>query len=79
MRIEEDDKCKTAFRIRYSHFQYQVMPFGLFNALATFQRYFNKILAKKLNILIIEYIDNILINIRESGSLYMSIFGWVWE
>ena len=37
------------------------MFFRLFNAPATFQEYVNKILAKKLDIFNIKYLDNILI------------------
>ncbi len=37
MRIKEGDEWKTAFRTWYGHFEYQVMPFGLFNASASFQ------------------------------------------
>ncbi len=37
------------------------MPFRLTNASAMFQGYINKILAKKLNIFIIVYLNNILI------------------
>ena len=36
------------------------MPFWLFNILKNFQGYINKILAKKLNIFVIIYLDNIL-------------------
>ena len=36
MRICENNKWKTAFWIQYGHFKYQVMPFGLSNALVTF-------------------------------------------
>ena len=37
------------------------MPFGLSNALASFQGYINKILAKKLNIFVVVYLDIFLI------------------
>ena len=36
MRICEGDEWKTAFQTQYGHFEYQVMLFGLSNALATF-------------------------------------------
>ena len=37
------------------------MPFGLTNALVTFQSYINKILAKKLDIFVIVYLNDIFI------------------
>ena len=61
MRICEDDEWKTAFRTQQRHFKYQVMLFVLSNALAIFQRYINKILAEKLDVFVIIYLDNILI------------------
>ena len=61
MKIKEGDKWKTAFWIRYCHFKYQMMPFRLSNAPASFEDYMNMILAKKLNIFVIIYLDNILI------------------
>ena len=67
MRIKEGDEWKTAFRTRYGHFEYQVMPFGLFNAPASFQGYINKILAEKLDIFVIVYQDDILIYIKDPG------------
>ncbi len=67
MRIREDDEWKTAFRTRYCHFKYQVMPFGLSNAPASFKRYINKILAEKLDIFLIEYLDDILIYTEDPG------------
>ena len=36
MSIKKGDKWKTVFRSRYGHFKYQIMPFGLSNALARF-------------------------------------------
>ncbi len=61
MRIREGDKWKTAFRTRYDHFEYQVMPFSLSNAPASFQGYINRILAEKLDIFVVVYLDDILI------------------
>ena len=43
------------------------MPFGLSNALISFQGYFNKILAKKLDVFVIIYLDNILIYTEDKG------------
>ena len=42
------------------------MLFGLSNAFASFQGYINKILAKKLNIFIIVYLNNIFIYIKDT-------------
>ncbi len=61
MRIREGDEWKTAFKTRYGYFEYQVMPFGLTNTPATFQGYINKILAEKLDVFVIVYLDDILI------------------
>ena len=47
------------------------MPFGLSNAPATFQEYVNKILAKKLDIFIVIYLDDILIYIKDPGQSYI--------
>ena len=65
MRIREGDELKTAFQTRYGHIEYQVMLFGLSNTPATFQKYVNKILAKKLDIFVIIYLDDILIYTKD--------------
>ena len=67
MRIKEDDKWKTSFRTRYGHFKYQVMFFGLSNAPTSFQNYINKMLAKKLDVFVIVYLDDILIYTKDPG------------
>ena len=41
IQIKEGDEWKTAFRTRYSLFEYKVMPFGLANAPVTFQNMIN--------------------------------------
>ena len=60
IRIKENDKWKMAFRIRYGYFKYQVMPFGLSNAPASFQAYINKILSEKLDVFVIVYVKGAL-------------------
>ena len=43
------------------------MPFSLKNAPVSFQRYINKILAEKLDIIVIVYQDDILIYTKDDG------------
>ena len=43
LRIREGDEWKTAFRSRYGHFEYLVMPFGLVNAPSIFQEFVQEI------------------------------------
>ncbi len=79
MKIREGDKWKTAFRTRYGHFEYQVIPFGLSNAQASFQRYINNILANKLHIFVIVYLDNILVYTEDAGQLNEDAVRWFQE
>jgi len=41
--VKPEDVEKTAFRSRYGHYEYIVMPFGVTNALAIFMDYMNRI------------------------------------
>ena len=43
LRIEETSIPKTAFRTRYRHYEFVVLPFGLTNAPAAFMSLMNKI------------------------------------
>jgi Reverse transcriptase (RNA-dependent DNA polymerase) len=60
IRIKRGDEWKTAFRSRYGHFEYIVMPFSLTNASASFQAYINSALMGLLDIICITYIDDIM-------------------
>ena len=59
--IKEGDESKTAFRTRYSHWEYQAMSFGLANAPAIFQAYINEALSNLLDVCCVVYMDNILV------------------
>ena len=60
-----------AFRTRYGHFKYQIIFFGLTNILAIFQDYINKILAEKLDVFVIIYLDGIFIYTKNKGKEYV--------
>ena len=57
-------KCKTAFSTRYGQYQWNVLPFGLTNAPAGFQRRMIRILRKFIDKFCIVYLDDILIYSR---------------
>ncbi len=59
--IAEGDEWKTAFRTRYSSFEWHVMPFGLTNAPVVFQRFVNDVFADMLDVSIVVYLNDILI------------------
>ncbi|GJS93476.1 putative reverse transcriptase domain-containing protein [Tanacetum coccineum] len=42
LRVREEDIPKTAFRTRYGHYEFQVMPFGFTNAPAVFMDLINR-------------------------------------
>ena len=64
--MKEGEEWKTAFQARYGHYKYTVTPFGLTNALATFQALINTTLCKYLDIFVTAYLDNILIYIKST-------------
>ena len=61
IRIHDEDVEKTAFNTQFAAFAWVVMPFGLRNALSTFQRVVNDLLQDHLGIFVWLCIDDILV------------------
>ncbi|CEJ61941.1 hypothetical protein PMG11_03668 [Penicillium brasilianum] len=61
IRIHPGEEWKTAFRTRYGLYEWNVTPFGLTGAPATFQRYINQTLREYLDDFVSAYVDDIII------------------
>jgi hypothetical protein len=61
IRMHPDSIETTAFKCKYGHFEYTVMPFGLKNAPGTFQAVMNRVLGPYLDDFCMVYLDDILI------------------
>ena len=61
IKIEEEYVSKTAFKTRYRHYEFVVIPFGLTNSPSTFMCLMNNAFNKYLDQFVLIFLDDILI------------------
>ena len=59
--MAEEDKEKTSFTTVFGNYNFRVMPFGLCNAPASFQREMNRIFFDLIGVCLFVYIDDLII------------------
>jgi len=61
IKIRPEDREKTAFSVGNGLWQFRVMPFGLCNAPATFERVMEQVLREFISKICLVYLDDVII------------------
>nr|CAN81227.1 hypothetical protein VITISV_038888 [Vitis vinifera] len=73
LRVRSEDVPKIAFRIRYGHYGFLVMPFGFTNAPAAFMDLINRVFKPYLDQFVVVFIDDILVYSKKISNLYAKL------
>ena len=65
MKVKAEDVEKTAFRTRYGHFEFLVMPFGVTNAPAAFMDLMNRNFKTYHDEFVVVFINDFLISYKD--------------
>ena len=61
LRVREADILKVAFKTRYGHFEFTVMPFGLKNTPTAFMDLMHRVFQPYLDQFVMVFVDDVLI------------------
>ena len=75
--LRKEDREKTAFITAQEQYQFIVMPFGLNNAPATFQKLMNRVLKLYLRKFVVVYLDDIIIFSKNLEN-HVQYVKWSW-
>jgi hypothetical protein len=64
LHIKEDEVPKTSFKMRFGHYRFTFLPFGLTNTLGVFMSLMNRLFREYLEKFVLVFIDDILIYYR---------------
>jgi hypothetical protein len=66
VKVKDEDIPKTAFNIRYGHFEFVVIPFGATNIPTTFMDLMHRVFQPYLDRFVVIFIDDILVYSRDA-------------
>ena len=64
--MKDVDVLKIAFRTRYGHYEFLIMPFGFTNALAAFMDLMNRVFHPYLDQFVVVFINDILVYSKDT-------------